>query len=204
MSWKPEIEELRRREALARRMGGPEKVERQRRAGRLTVRERIDALLDPETFHEIGTLGGRGDYDAQGRLVSFVPGNLLFGRGRIEGRPVVVSADDFSVRGGAADAAIHAKQVAAEQMAFELRLPLVRLIEGTGGGGSVKTLEHEGYTYVPANPGWEWAVANLGQVPVVGSPSRRCSTGAPSSRSGAAGGVPSSPASPDWTAGPSR
>ena len=91
----------------------------------------------------------------------------MFGRGRIDGRPVVVGGDDFTVRGGAADAAIRQKQVMSEQMANELRLPLVRLVDGTGGGGSVKTIETMGYTYVPANPGWDWVVANMGTVPVV-------------------------------------
>ena len=91
----------------------------------------------------------------------------MFGRGRIDGRPVVVGGDDFTVRGGAADAAIRQKQVMSEQMANELRLPLVRLVDGTGGGGSVKTIETMGYTYVPANPAWDWVVANMGTVPVV-------------------------------------
>jgi acetyl-CoA carboxylase carboxyltransferase component len=80
---------------------------------------------------------------------------------------VVLSGDDFSVRGGAADASIHQKQIDAERMAHELRMPLVRLIEGTGGGGSVKSLDMDRHTYVPANPGWEWVVANLSSVPVV-------------------------------------
>ena len=56
-------------------------------------------------------------------------------------RPVVASADDFTVRGGAADAALHRKFVQCEAMAHEYRLPLIRMIDGTGGGGSVKTLE---------------------------------------------------------------
>ena len=80
---------------------------------------------------------------------------------------MVVSGDDFTVRGGAADGSIREKQEAAEQMANELRLPMVRLIEGTGGGGSVKTLEVIGYTYVPANPAWQWVIANMATVPVV-------------------------------------
>ena len=95
------------------------------------------------------------------------PANFVFGRGRIDGRPVVVGGDDFTVRGGAADAAIWQKQVMSEQMANELRLPLVRLVDGTGGGGSVKTIESHGYTYVPANPGWNLVVDNMGVVPVV-------------------------------------
>src|SRR5207237_10376730 len=55
----------------------------------------------------------------------------------------------------------------AERMAHDLRLPLVRLVDGTGGGGSVKSLDTLGRTYVPYNPGWEWVVDNLGAVPVV-------------------------------------
>ncbi|TMR11004.1 methylmalonyl-CoA carboxyltransferase [Nonomuraea zeae] len=52
-------------------------------------------------------------------------------------------------------------------MAGELRVPLVRLIDGTGGGGSVKQLEEFGRTYVPYNPGWDQVVANLGRIPVI-------------------------------------
>ena len=167
MSWHREVRELRRREKLARQMGGEQKVARQRAAGRMTVRERIEALLDPNTFREIGALAGFGEYDEQGELTDVRPSNLLFGRGDIDGRPVVVSADDFTVRGGAADASIHRKQVAAEQFAGEYRLPLVRLIEGTGGGGSVRTLETMGFTYVPMLPGWDHVVSNLATVPVV-------------------------------------
>jgi acetyl-CoA carboxylase carboxyltransferase component len=167
MSWEADIEELRRREALARQMGGPDKVKRQHDAGRLTVRERIDLLLDPGSFHEIGALAGRAKYGANGEMEAFQPANFVFGRGQIEGRPVVVGGDDFTVRGGAADASIRGKQVQSEQMANELRIPLVRLIDGTGGGGSVKTIEIEGYTYVPANPAWDWVVKNMGTVPVV-------------------------------------
>ena len=71
MGWEKDIEELRRREALARQMGGPDKVKRQHDGGKLTVRERIDALLDPGSFHEIGALAGRAQYGADGEMQSF-------------------------------------------------------------------------------------------------------------------------------------
>ena len=167
MTWEPELEELRQRQALAREMGGPDKIARQRAAGRLTVRERIGTLLDAGSFHEIGSITGNGAYDETGALQSTTPTNFLFGRGRIEGRRVVVAGDDFTVRGGASDASIIEKQVAAEQMAHELRLPMIRLIEGSGGGGSVKSLEAMGYTYVPFLPGFDHMVRNLATVPVV-------------------------------------
>jgi len=168
MSWQPEIDELRAREQRAHLMGGAEKIERQRKGGKLTVRERIDQLLDTGSFHEIGALAGKAIYDEKGKLVDFIPANFVMGRGRIDGRAVVVGGDDFTVRGGAGDAAIGSKQVFAEQMANELRLPIVRLIDGTGGGGSVKSLEVDQRTYVPANQGWNLVVDNLSKVPVVG------------------------------------
>src|SRR3954449_9863865 len=166
MNWEPEVEEIRRRTELAHRMGGPEKVERHRAQGKLTVRERIDGLLDPGSFHEIGALAGRAEYDGT-ELIDFTAANFVMGRGRIDGRAVVVGGDDFTVRGGAADASIFQKQVHAERMARELRIPIVRLVDGSGGGGSVKSLETERRSFVPFNPGWEHVVANLATVPVV-------------------------------------
>jgi len=167
VSWKKELEELARREQDAEKMGGTEKLARQASKGKLHARARIDALLDTESFREIGKIAGRGHYDEEGELISFSPSNFVFGRGRINGSPVVASADDFTVRGGAADAAIHRKFMMAEQMAHELKIPLIRMIDGTGGGGSVKSLEDLGFTYVPFVPGWENVVENLKTVPVV-------------------------------------
>jgi acetyl-CoA carboxylase carboxyltransferase component len=167
MTWQPELDEISRRRSLAERMGGPAKVVRQHENGRLTVRERLVALLDDGSFDEIGTLAGTAVYDGAGELAEFMPANFVTGTGRVNGRKVVVGGDDFTIRGGAADAAIAGKQVYAEQLANQLRLPLVRLVEGTGGGGSVKTLEQTGHTYVPANPGWDYVVDNMSTVPVV-------------------------------------
>jgi acetyl-CoA carboxylase carboxyltransferase component len=166
VNWQPEIDEIARRRELAERMGGPEKVARQHAAGRSTVRERITALADPGTFDEIGALAGTASY-VDGSLDSFVPANFVLGTARLDGRRVALGGDDFTVRGGAADAAIMEKQIYAERLANELGLPLVRLIEGTGGGGSDKMLEQYGFTYVPVNPGWDLVVDNLSAVPVV-------------------------------------
>src|SRR5262249_50865030 len=106
MIWKPELDELARREAFAREMGGVEKVQRQRDQGRLTVRERIGRLVEQASFHEIGAVSGIGEYDASGELTQLTPANCVFGRARIDGRTVVVVGDDFTVRGGSADASI--------------------------------------------------------------------------------------------------
>jgi acetyl-CoA carboxylase carboxyltransferase component len=167
VTWDPELEELKRRERLAEQLGGRERVERQRAAGRLTIRERIARLLDPDTFHEVGKIAGRATYDAQNDLVDLTPSNFVFGRGQIDGRPVVVGGDDFTVRGGSADATIKDKHNQCERMAHDLRLPLVRLVEGSGGGGSVKTIETTGRANVPAVAGWEHVVANIATIPRV-------------------------------------
>jgi acetyl-CoA carboxylase carboxyltransferase component len=167
MSWEPEVEEIRRREALAKEMGGPENVKRQHDGGKLTVRERIARLADPGTFAETGVLAGKAEYDEAGNLVSFRPANFVLGMARVNGRRVVIGGDDFTVRGGAADASIGGKQVYGEVMARELRMPIIRLVDGTGGGGSVKTQGNQGHTYIPANPGWNTVIQMLNEVPVV-------------------------------------
>jgi propionyl-CoA carboxylase beta chain len=167
MTWQPEVDELRAREKLAEQMGGAEKVARQHGRGKLDARARIAGLVDPGSFREVGKIAGKGEYDDAGQLTALAPSNVIFGRASIEGRPVVASADDFTVRGGAADAAIHRKFVQCEKMAHTMGIPLIRMIDGTGGGGSVRTLETIGATYVPATPGWGEVIRNLESVPVV-------------------------------------
>lgn len=167
MTWAKELEELRRREALAEEMGGADKVARQHSRGKMDARARLAALCDEGSFREIGKIAGTASYDANGDLESVTPAPFLFGKATVNGRPVVATADDFTIRGGAADAGIARKMVQAEQMAHELRLPIIRMIDGTGGGGSVKTLEQIGATYIPAVPGWGDVVTNLDTVPVV-------------------------------------
>ncbi len=165
--WTPEVEEIGRRRELALAMGGPDKVRRQRDSGRLTVRERIERVADPGSFAEIGAMTGFGSYDEEGRLVAVLPANFVAGTAMVGDRRVMLGADDFTVRGGSGDAAIHAKQVFSEEYAAEMRLPVVRLLDGASGGGSVKTTLDTGYTYIPVNPAWDAVVANLSLVPVV-------------------------------------
>lgn len=152
-------------------MGGVDKVKRQHDQGRLTVRERIDKLIDKGSFHEIGAVSGIGEYDSGGDLTKLTPANCVFGRARVDGRTVVVVGDDFTVRGGSADASISAKPLMAEEMAHDFRLPIVRIIEGSGGGGSVKTIETKGAANLPGGIGgtrwYRFTTENLSRVPVV-------------------------------------
>ena len=168
MTWEKEIKELQERQEYGKQMGGPEKLARHIKAGKLPVRERINNILDEGSFREIGSITGKVDYNPDGTIASMQPANLITGRGKINGRTVVVAGDDFTVRGGANDAGIREKLVHVETMANQLQLPLIRLVDGTGGGGSVKTIETEGRTYIPAVRGWEVVVDNLSNVPVVG------------------------------------
>ena len=167
MSWQPELDELQRREAFAEQLGGQQRVQRQHDGGRYTIRERLAKLVDPGTFHEIGKIAGMATYDNDNNLTHLMPSNFVFGRAMLDGRPVVVGGDDFTVRGGSADATIKEKHQLCEQMANQLRLPLIRLVEGSGGGGSVKTIETRGRSNVPGVSGWEWVVANMATVPRV-------------------------------------
>ena len=79
MTWQPEIKELQLRRQLAEVCGGPEAVAKHHAAGRKTVRERIDAVLDPRSFREVGKLAGRGTYDAAGKLTKFEPAPYVMG-----------------------------------------------------------------------------------------------------------------------------
>ncbi|GAA0907431.1 hypothetical protein GCM10009558_096130 [Virgisporangium aurantiacum] len=159
--WTDELTELARRRVLAAGLGGPAAVGRQVAKGKLTVRDRIHKLVDADSWREVGELAGRHTPDG------FTATNTVFGRATIGGRRAVVVGDDFTVRGGAADPTGMAKQVYAEKMAGELQVPLIRLLDGTGGGGTVESLLDMGHTYVPYNPGWDEVVANLARIPVI-------------------------------------
>jgi acetyl-CoA carboxylase carboxyltransferase component len=163
--WTVELEELQARIRFSAELGGAEAVAKQRAAGRLTIRDRIDRLADPGTFNEVGRLAGRAIRAEDGSLESVKPSNYLFGSLSVEGRPAVVSGYDYTVRGGAIEGGLMDKRPYAERMAHDLKVPLIRLIEGVG--ASVRGLKSLGATYVPTVPGWEYSVANLSRVPVV-------------------------------------
>lgn len=167
MSWEAEIEELRERERLTEQMGGADKVERQHHFGKLTIRERFATMADEGTFHEVGKLAGAAEYDAEGTLQNFTPASFLFGTAEIDGRPVMLSGDDFTVRGGSSELAFPAKRAHAEGLALELRLPHIRLVDGMGGGGSVRQIETAGRTYIPVLRQWDLVVKHLAVAPSV-------------------------------------
>ena len=164
MVWQPEIDEIRRRVAMAKEMGGEEGIAVQHGRGKLTIRERLDLIADKSSFQEIGQLAGAATYDGD-ELINVRPSNSIIGTCRINGSKVVVSGGDFTVRGGAADASIGNKGGHAQNLARDWRLPFIRLLDATG--GSVKTFEKIGRTYIPTNPVTPGIEDLLCEVPVV-------------------------------------
>lgn len=159
----PPLEELAQRRATARELGGTEAIAKWHALGRLTARERIEAFLDPGSFQEFGRLAGHGEYDDRGRLRRFTPANCVMGRGEGAGRPLMIVADDYTIRGGSSEAAVAEKWIYAERMAREFRLPLVRFVDSAG--GSVRLLEKAGHTKIPGYPLWP-STALMSEVPV--------------------------------------
>ena len=166
MSWQPEIDDLERRWELARRMGGPEGIERQHSQGKLTVRERIDRLADAGSFREFMGLAGRAVYE-DGRLSGFTPKPLVEGFCQIDGRKVVVTGGDFTVRGGSGGAGGGlGSETPSNRRALEWKLPYVRLLHAAG--GSVRSFEEIGRTYLPDGNVWSAVDVQLMRtVPVV-------------------------------------
>jgi len=166
MTWQKEVDELNKRKRLAEGMGGPEGIARQHDQGKLTVRERIDALADPGSFREFMGLVGVGEYEDD-ELVGFLPKPMVDGICRIDGRKVVVTGSDFTVRGGSGGywGALGQEPHAAIR-AREWRLPFVRLLDAAG--GSVRSFEEMGRTYLPDGNVWsEVDTQLLSLVPVV-------------------------------------
>jgi acetyl-CoA carboxylase carboxyltransferase component len=168
MTWKEEADEIQRRRDLAARHGGEEAVARQHAHGKGTVRERIAALADPGSFQEVGGLAGQAERDAEGRLVSVVPANVVVGVARLEGRAAVVCGDDFTLRGAAYSAAGLRKAQYADELALRRRIPLVRLLEGGGASvaGTGGARGRSGYDFVAPPVLNLLCVEALARVPV--------------------------------------
>ncbi len=167
MSWQAELDDLSRRQALARRMGGEEKVARHIANGKLPVRDRVAGMADEGSFAEIGSATGVASYDENGNLLDLLPTNIVCGQARVNGRPVFITGDDFTVRGGANDGGIKDKFTYAEAYARNWQIPLIRLVDGTGGGGSVKHLETTGRTFLPDSAQLTGMAEALSEIPVV-------------------------------------
>jgi methylmalonyl-CoA decarboxylase subunit alpha len=165
--WTSEIEELNLRRQEARALGGDEAVAKHHDRGRLTIRERIFGLVDAGSFQEVGTLAGQGKYDGP-QLKGVTPAPYVMGLAQIDGRPVAVGGEDFTIRGGSSwsgDRKKGGQGGFVEDLAASYLIPLVNLIDGAG--GSVTSINRRGHSVFPGVHGFERSVELLGKVPVV-------------------------------------
>ena len=147
---------------------------RQKQAGKLWVRERVEQLFDAGSVREVGSAAGSVEWKQLDALreepKAFTPSNNVQGFGKLHGREVVFTADDFSLRAGHADGAIWAKTMYLEKLAVALKLPIVKLVDGSSGGGSVSTIRSEGFSYVPPFHGMDSIMKQLnGGIPNLGA-----------------------------------
>ncbi|MDD4859139.1 MAG: carboxyl transferase domain-containing protein [Dehalococcoidales bacterium] len=165
MSWEVAIQELYRRREIARQMGGTERVERHHQQGKLTIRERIERLVDKDTFFEAGSLMGKGKYDKNFDLVGFTPAAYVQGFAQIDGRTVAVGGNDFTISGGSPAGIEKHSNWFMQPMAYQYNIPLVQFSDGAG--ASAANYEEEGR--MALNPGslWWYDVQLLKRVPMV-------------------------------------
>jgi len=135
MSWEKDTKEIKKREHLALKQGGNESVRIQHEKGRKTLRERLDIILDKDSFDEVGKISGSASYNENGELKDFTPANFLLGFGKINNRKVIIGGEDFTLKGGSPNPAGLRKSIYTEELALKYKIPLIRLHEG--GGGSV-------------------------------------------------------------------
>lgn len=120
--WGETLDDLERRRQHAFEMGGPERLDKHRNKGKLDARARIEYLLDPGTFRELGTLVG-GETAADG---------LVVGSGEINGSPVMLGAEDFTTLAGSIGPGGNSKRYRIAELALRDKIPLVMLLEGAG------------------------------------------------------------------------
>lgn len=122
-SWQEILDDLDARRRASRSMGGEERLRKHRDAGKINARARVDHLLDDGSFVEIGTLVGGTDAPADA---------VVIGSGTIEGRSVMVAAEDFTTLAGTISSAANAKRYRVAEIAVLDRVPLVMMLEGAG------------------------------------------------------------------------
>src|SRR5262245_46928117 len=130
MSLREITDKLFREEETLRQGGGPDGQERQRRHGRLPVRERLDLLLDSDRpFFELGIWAAYRMYSEWGEVPA---AGVVAGIGWVSGRPCLIAANDATVKAGAMFPQSVKKLIRAQRIAFQFRLPLIYLMDSAG------------------------------------------------------------------------
>ena len=164
MPWEKAIDDIAYIKELATEMGGEERIARQHAGGRYTIRERIDKLVDAGSFMEAGPLVGAAEFDADGNLREFTPGAYVMGLGEIDGRPVAVGGDDFTISGGSPHNVHKHQRQFTQPLAVQYGIPYIQLVEGVG--HSSKSDEAAGHMGLPSGELWWRGVDLLTKVPV--------------------------------------
>ena len=169
MNWKKETAEIKKRRKLSIDQGGKEAIKLQHAKGRLTLRERIDLLLDKESFQEQGEIAGGTELNEEGKLESLTPANFILGFGKINQKQVVVGGEDFTVKGGSPNPAGLRKSVYTEELALKYKVPLIRLHEGGGGSVAGPGKKSSGYGGDPvfSKSRFKSVADTLREIPVV-------------------------------------
>jgi len=162
--WDPLLEDLAARRAAAKQGGGERRVRREHDSGRNTARERIDALCDPGSFHELGMLVTTPADDGSEK-----PSTFICGTAEIDGRAVAIGAEDFTVLGGGVGSHLQRYKGGwggfIEELAYGYGIPLVLLMQGVG--GSVAMQESKGYPVLLSGQAVFPVFELLDRVPVV-------------------------------------
>ena len=169
MDWEVAMEELRKRKEAVKRMGGKERIERHHSDGKYTIRERIEKLVDPGTFFEIGSMMGGSQYDENGDIIGMTPAPFVCGAAEIDGRPVTVGGEDFTIHGGSPVGVPHkGHSWFQDPMAFQYGIPTIRLNDGVG--ATAAGYERAARMVLPRMlQAWSLDVKLLHTVPVVGA-----------------------------------
>ena len=123
------VSQVRNEEEKIREGGGPKAIENQHSKGRLTARERINLLVDPGTFFELGSFAAHGMYEEWGGAPS---AGVITGLGRIHTRLVMIIANDATVKAGAFFPMTSKKVIRAQNIAIENRVPTMYLVDSAG------------------------------------------------------------------------
>src|SRR3954453_4090962 len=166
-NWEEALADLERRRAIAHQMGGPEKVGRQHKGGRLTIRERIGSIT--EDFREIGEFPRFPERSTNGEHTDTLPASYVCGLGSIDGRAVAIGGEDFTVRAGTPGFYLDRLKGGmggfVEDLAYEYKIPLVLFLEGVG--GDVTAQDEKGHAFLVSSWSWKRCYDLLPEVPVL-------------------------------------
>jgi len=123
------VSAVRNEEEQIREGGGPKAIESQHGKGRLTARERIQRLVDPGTFFELGTYAAYRMYEEWGGAPA---AGVVTGLARVETRLVMIIANDATVKAGAFFPMTSKKVIRAQNIAIENRVPVIYLVDSAG------------------------------------------------------------------------